>query len=398
MTAKNHAWLIWAIAGIFYLYEYIHRVIVSVMVPELTHAFNVNSTLLSSLSAAYFFAYAFAQIPVGLLVDRYGARRTLTVACLAITIGSLLFADTQSFLLANYCRILIGFGSAFAFVGCLKVAANCFPAHKFALIVGLTNLLGIIGAILGGHPMAYATELLGWRNVMYASAGAGGLICVLLWKLVRDTKIPRKNKTAALKTLWKILQDSQTWLIALFAGAMVAPIVAYVELWGVSYLMQVYGIARPHAAHIASLTFFGIAIGGPLIGWLSDLMRIRTVPMGLGLFGAALAFSGILCAAYLPLWIISCLHLVFGFCSSSMLLCFSLNFEATEPNIRATTVAFTNSIIMLAGALLQTWCGWLLDTTQANFYLSFSPLVGCYVLAAVCWKFMREPVCEFRYE
>jgi MFS family permease len=364
------------------------------MLPELSQSFNVSSALLSGLAASYFFAYAFAQIPVGLLIDRYGTRLLLTFACLAITIGSFIFAYTDNIFLATYCRILIGFGSAFAFVGCLKVAANWFPAHRFAFIVGLTNLFGVGGALIGGNPIAHAVDAFGWRDVMYSSGIIGLVITFLLWKVVRDGANNKKTELIRFKLL-AIIKNRQTWLIAIFAGCMVAPIVSYSELWGVTYLMETYGLSRPDAAHIATLTFIGIAVGGPSIGWLSDYFRQRTIFMAIGLAGAMLCMSLILFGPAMALWLVSLLHVAFGFFTSSMLLCFSLNSEATSANIRATTIAFTNCIIMLFGALLQTLPGYLLDLTYNNFNLSFMPIVVCYIVAFMCFKFIRSTQCAF---
>lgn len=398
-TVVFKAWLIWFIAGLFYLFEFIHRVIVSVMIPELSESFEVGSALLSSLSAAYFIAYALAQIPVGLLIDRYGTRILLTLACLAISISSIIFAYSQNLTIANYCRIIIGLGSAFAFVGCLKLAAQWFPAHKFAFIVGLTNLLGVIGAIIGGGPTAQIVEDFGWRATMYVSALIGIILTVLLWKIVRDSKnkkpVKKIDAGRFISNLKDVISTKQTWIIAIFAGCMVAPIVTYSELWGVAFLSHTYALERSFAAHITTLTFIGIAIGGVVIGWLSDYYRHRTFFMGFGLVGALITLCIILFGPIVALWAIYILHILFGFFTSSMLLCFTLNSEATKPKIRATTIAFTNCIIMLAGAGLQILSGYLLEFTYNDFTTSFIPLIGCYAVAIICYLFIKEPPCAF---
>ncbi len=401
LKANLKSWLIWFAAGLFYLFEFIHRVVVSVMIPELSESFAVGSALLSSLSAAYFFAYAFAQIPVGILLDRYGTRLLLTVACLAITLSSCAFAYTQSLTIANYCRIIIGLGSAFAFVGCLKLAASWFPAHKFAFVVGLTNLLGVLGAVLGGGPAAYTVESFGWRNTMFGMAAIGLALTIVLWQTIRDSKTNKKHtseNTPLTKNLKIVIKSKQTWLIALFASCMVAPIVTYSELWGVTYLTQVYTLDRSQAANIATITFIGIGIGGPTIGWLSDYYRNRSFFMGIGLLGALISICLILFGPILAMPIVLFLHVAFGFFTSSMLLCFSLNAEATKQQYRATTVAFTNCLIMISGAALQIFCGYLLEFTDHNFAISFLPVIACYVLALLCFIKIKEPACRFAEE
>lgn len=372
------------------------------MVPELSESFEVGSALLSSLSAAYFFAYALAQIPVGMLLDRYGTRILLTLACLAIAISSIGFAYTRSLMFANYCRIFIGLGSAFAFVGCLKLAATWFPAHKFAFVVGLTNLLGVVGAIIGGNPIAYAVAHFGWRMVMLMSGVIGLFITVLLWSIIRDSPSKKsiansKPKTKLMHNLLEVINNKQTWLIAIFAGCLVAPIVTYTELWGVSYLVDIYGLDRPFAAHVTTLTFIGIAMGGPTIGWLSDFFRKRIIFMIVGVLGALASICLILFVPRLSIFSIYILHIILGFFTSSMLLCFTLNAEATAAKIRATTVAFTNCIIMLTGAGFQMLVGLLLDSYK-NYTTSFIPLICCYIIAIICIIFIKEPPCKFHEE
>lgn len=163
------AWLIWFTAGLFYLFEFIHRIAIRVLIPELSDSFQVSMSIIGGLSAYYFYAYAFAQIPVGLLIDRYGSRNVLSISCLMIAAGSLMFGLTRDINVARLCRLLIGFGSASAFVGCLKLAAGWFPANKFGLIVGLTNFLGASGAMIGGSQLAVALESHSWRNIMQLS-------------------------------------------------------------------------------------------------------------------------------------------------------------------------------------------------------------------------------------
>ncbi|HSX20337.1 MAG TPA: MFS transporter [Gammaproteobacteria bacterium] len=400
-TTNLRAWLIWLIAGLFYMFEFIHRVIVSVMIPELTEAFEVGSALLSSLSAAYFFAYALAQIPVGLLLDRYGTRILLTIACLAIAVSSFAFAYAESLAIANYCRVIIGLGSAFAFIGCLKVAATWFPAHQFAFVVGLTNLLGVVGALIGGSPTAYAVQAFGWRMIMYFAGIIGLIFTVLLWKIIRDSKNSAKHKNQTKNNnklgtkLQTVVRNKQTWLIAIFAACLVAPIVTYSELWGVTYLAHTHALDRNLAARISSMTFIGIAIGGPTIGWLSDYFRQRTFFMGVGLIGAMLTMCLILFGPILPLWAVYLLHIWFGFFTSAMLLCFTLNSEETSSAVRATTLAFTNCVIMLGGAGLQVISGFFLEYTSHNYNISFIPLICCYVLALGCYVFIEEPPCRF---
>ena len=299
-------------------------------------------------------------------------------------------------------RIIIGLGSAFAFVACIKLGSIWFPARQFAFIIGLTNLFGVLGAIIGGAPIAHSVEIFGWRYVLFGSGVIGIAICFLLYGIIRDS--PNKEHHHKLhidlkefiQRLLIVLNNRQIWLIALLGGLIVAPIAAYSELWGITFLIDNYGLDRPTAAHINTLTFIGIAIGGPIIGFFSDRLGKRKFPILIGIFGALICISCILLWPNLSFNMLYILHICFGFFSSSMLLCFSLGGESITANIRATTIAFTNTIIMIMGAVLQLISGYLLDYSSFNFSISFVPLLLCYLLALLCYKSIHETKCHFK--
>src|SRR5688572_11451641 len=144
MRAKSYPWIVWGLAAAFFFSEYFARVAPGVMVPDLMRDFKVTALTLGSLSAFFYYAYVGMQVPVGILVDRFGPHRLLTVATVLCSAGCLLFASAQSVSLAEAGRFLMGFGASFAFVGTLKLAAVWFPASQFGLLAGLTQALGML--------------------------------------------------------------------------------------------------------------------------------------------------------------------------------------------------------------------------------------------------------------
>src|ERR1044072_4329198 len=115
--------LVCAVGAFFYCYEFVLRIIPGALQSELSAAFgHISATTFGQLSAFYYFAYSPMQLPVGMLMDRYGPHKLLTFACLCCTIGSWMFTDVSSMLIAGCGRFLVGFGSAFAFVGVLSLA------------------------------------------------------------------------------------------------------------------------------------------------------------------------------------------------------------------------------------------------------------------------------------
>ena len=391
LANNKQAWIIWFIAGLFYLFEFTHRVAPSVMVPELMHDFAVSSLMLGHLSAAYYYAYAIMQIPAGVMLDLWGTRQVLTIAAITIAIGSFIFASTDSITIAILARILIGIGSAFSFIGCLKLASQWFSPQRFGLIVGLTNCLGVSGAILGGRPLAQYVNNFGWRNPLFISGIIGLVFAIGLFLIIRD-----RNKTTKISkinfSIIKILRNKRIILMAIFAMLMVAPIAAFAELWGVAFLIEKYNLAKPMAAQLASYTFIGIAFGGPMFGLVAEIWNARIKLMMVSVIGALICISMVLYFPSLSINNIGILLFAFGFFTSSMLLCFVINTSLAPENSTGTVVAITNMIIMGGSVLLQPVIGYILDlnlfanNNLQNFQLAFLLLPAAQCLAIlVLW-------------
>ena len=385
----RNSWFIWLTAGIFYLYEFIHRVTPNVMVQELMQDFSVSAATLGIISACYFYAYAAAQIPVGILLDKYNMGKLLTFAAIMIAIGSLSFSMTTNYIIASISRLLIGFGSAFSFVACLKIAATLFPANRAALIVGLTNLLGVTGAVIGGRPFAAMVDNYSWQNSILTLSIIGFIIAIAIFMIIKDNKISDTKSEYSFKMLLDTIKKPQIWLIAIIGGLMVAPIASYSELWGVKYLTDKYSITKQMAAQISSSTFIGIAIGGPIIGWVSDHIRNRKAPLFIGCTVAAIATYTIIHLDINNLKLLSIAHFIFGAASSSMLLCFTLNTRHTENNLRGSIIAFTTTLIMGISVCFQPVAGLILDMSK-RYDMAFTPLIVCQIIALICIVFIYE--------
>ncbi len=359
------AWLMWSMGALFYGYEFLVQVSPSVMVPELTGAFHVTAAALGGLAALYLYAYGVMQIPVGMLLDRFGARWVLPVAVLICMLGCLLFGGAHSLDVARVGRILLGVGSAFALIGSLHLIAHWFPPRRFAFLTGLLVAIGMIGAALGEAPLALLVDTFGWRESMYLFAVIGGVISLLMLLFLRERPIDPQQQTVDKKhfgeSLNIVLKNPQTSFAAIYAALMFMPTTAFAELWGVPFLMQADNLPRPLAAFLVSMIFVGWAVGSPFFGYISDRLARRKVPMYVASIGT---FFSICCIIYLTHlfwgWLL-CFCFLFGFFSSGFMLAFSIAKEANPFVCSATSLGYTNMLNMLGGALIQPLVGVLID-------------------------------------
>lgn len=364
-------WVICTLAAIFYCYEYLLRMEPSVMVTELMHEFQANATELGTLSAFYYFIYTPMQIIVGLLSDLYGPRKILTLAVITCAIGSYIFGVAHTLPIAAIGRLLIGFGSAFAFVTVLKLAASWLPQRFFALFVGLATALGMLGGMVGSIVLSSLVHSIGWQQTITVGTVLGVVLTPLVWLIIRDkpkTPSPENNapkiKPQYRETfvgLLKILKKPQMWLNGFIACLMYLALSLFAELWGNSFLANVYHLSTENVATANSMVFLGWLIGGPLIGYISDITCSRRIPISIGCLLSALTISLVI---YLPQMNINLLYLLlflFGIFSSFEILCFAISRENNPDQLVATASSFTNLLTMTGGIVCQPLVGKILD-------------------------------------
>jgi predicted MFS family arabinose efflux permease len=403
-----YPWLVWGLAALFYCYGFFHRVAPSVMVDELMTDFAVNAAVLGNLSAFYFYGYASLQLPIGVMVDHWGARRMLVGAALLCGIGSLIFAKADSLTMAYVGRLLIGAGAGFTWVGTLKLASQWLPPKRFALVTGMTLMSGMIGAVAGQAPLAAAVAAFGWRGTLSAAAFFAFGIAVLIWLIVRDKpssvqKEARTQTAGLLHGLKLTMKNPQSWYAAVYGGTMTAGILSFAGLWGVPYLMQVYGLERLAAAASTSLMLIGWGIGAPLAGWVSDHLGTRRVPMLISALSVLIILSIYIYVPDLPLEVTRTLLFLHGIFNGGMTVCFAAAREHNRPETAGATLGFVNTMVMASGAIFQPLIGWLLDAnwdgvinagnrvySPEAYKMAFLSLVACSVVAVVMAALLRE--------
>lgn len=358
--------LMCTLGAVFYFYEYYLRVAPSVMNPSLKSAFNISEAGFGTLAAFYYWAYVPLQMPVGLMMDRWGPRRILTLACLLCVVGTYFFASTNILSVAQMGRFLIGFGSAFAYVGVLKIASIWLPRKYFALTAGLCCGLGMLGAMSGEIVMARMVDWTGWRNTLMVAGHAGLLLTLILWLVVRDENkeqtYPRKRyKKIELKAeLLEVIKNPTLWANGAIGCLAFLPLTIFAELWAVKFMMA-YGWTKHQATFGSSLVFLGFGIGGPLWGICSDQLRSRRIPLMFGSLCASVFAFMIVFALPTSLTMWYCLLFGMGLFASAQVLVFAVGNDICRPELSATTASFTNMIVMLGGLLLAPLVGVILD-------------------------------------
>lgn len=413
MKSERFAWVIWSLGALFFLAEYFARVAPGVMVPDLMRDFHVDALALSSMTACFYITYISMQLPVGILVDRYGPHKLLTINTLVCGLGCVLFAASHSVHIAALGRLLMGFGAAFAFVGSLKLASIWFPPQRFGLLAGITQGLGMLGAFIGDAPMALSVNHLGWRTTMYLVAISFLLLALLIGLIVRDAPPGHelsKRKEAKRKpevSLWAgvktVFSNPQSWIVAIYAGMVYAPTAVFAELWGVQFLSGAYHIPRQTAAAMVGTIFLGWAIGGPVSGWLTDKIGRRKPLMVWSSICGFLLMSIVIYSPSLPNGLLFLIFFIYGMTNTGVATSYAVAAEINPRAIAGTSLALTNMASVLIGSGLQPVIGYLLDMgwdhkivqgapfySAANYRHALFLLPLCSLVSALLMILIRE--------
>ena len=399
----------WLTAAAFFFYAWVLRVAPSVMVEELMRDFAVGAAVLGHLSAAYFYGYAGMQIPVGLLLDRFGPRRLITIATFVCAGGCVLFAVGGSLGVVAAGRFLIGASAAFSLVGAMAVAGHWFPANRFAVLSGGAMAMGMAGGVFGQAPLRLAVEASDWRTANLLLAAGGVALAVAAWATVRDRRRGAGGIANALAGLGIVVRHRQTWLIALTGLGTSAPLLGFASLWGVPFLETAYALPRTHAATLTSMLFIGWGLGAPLFGWFSDRIGRRKAPLLAGLALETLALAALVYVPGLPVLAVAGLCVLVGFLGSAQIVVFALAKENHRPELSGTAIGFVNAMVTGAGALFQPLVGLLLDLAwtgeivlgapvyQTETYrLALASLIVCGLVGLLCLLPVRETFCRLQ--
>lgn len=406
---------LWGVAVLFYCVEWLQRVAPTLLVSPMMNHYGLSASVIAAAFSLYYWVYAIMQLPAGILLDTYGPRKMLSLAALLVTVGTMLYLASTSFFGLCLARILVGFGSAFAFIGCLKVARLHMSSRAFPVLVSLTNSVGMLGALLGMTPLSATISHWGWQRALLFASAISFLMMFVLWfalksseKQVSRSSLPLNWRTQV-KSLALVAKNPLLWLIGLYAGLMQVPVIAYAELWAVPFLHDYDHLSTVQAALVNSYVFWGIFVGGFVWGFL----------MGLPMFGQRgdCKRRRYLCLLIAHIGVFVCLYLLFfqvhkqpltleelnfglGFFTVVMLISYTWAADLVPKSLTASAVAMVNMVGVIVGALFQWVLGVFIEHMHdvSQYEYALMPMLVTSTLAFmlamwIVWQFaLRKKV------
>lgn len=347
-------WLVCFTASLFFFYEFIQGNMFASIADNIMHDFSIQVDKVTYLSTIYYFSNVVFLFIAGMMLDRFSAKKTMVFAMLLCVCSTFVLAHTESFYIALFCRFVTGIGSAFCFLGPIRIASCWFPPSRMALVTGVIVTIAMSGGMLAQYPMTKMVVYYGWRESLSLVAwfGLGLLAVMMFW--IKDSpkgKMPSFNKESNIfLTARKAYTNTQNIRAALYTSLMNMAVAVLGAMFGTLYLIQRLGVSKEEASMVNTILFLGVIVGGPFMGWVSDKMGLRVLPMKIGAIASLLTVLAIM---YLPvsLGIMTILFFLLGFFTASQVISYALVAESSPPAMTATAVSLI-SILTQGGYIL----------------------------------------------
>ncbi|MGD6846343.1 nitrate/nitrite transporter [Rossellomorea aquimaris] len=383
-------WVIFAFVLFTYLIISSQRTAPGLITDKLMADFSVKASTIGLVASIQFFVYTGLQIPMGILVDRYGPNLFLISGAALTGIGTILYSlGTHAFILF-FARILTGIGDATIWVSMVLILSLWFGKGEFPRLIGFAGMTGSLGFLLATVPFSAVIVSFGWRGSFLST---GILLCVwsffLFLILVKKPKQPllvkrtlQHEKIPVL--LRRIFLNRQAWALFLCHFGIVGGYIGFIGSWAVPYAMVVYGMTRIEASQVIMISLIGALVGAPLIGWVSSYLGKIKRPYVVFHFTVLMCWTAfLLFKGQPPIFLVIILFFIIGFGFGANSLTFAAvrkSFPVTESG---SVSGFANTGGFLSAVLLPGVFGSILESVQSTsgsisdgyFYGFFTPMI-----------------------
>lgn len=388
---------IWLIGVSFVLFQFFLQLSSGVVLGAIGHDIPLSALQAGIVSSAFYYIYTSLQIPVGMLFDRQNTRLLLTANVLLCSIGCVFFAQSHSFTVLIIGRLLMGAGSAFAFVGLSHLLRQHFPLRQFGFMMGLSETLGFLITMLGMISIGALINHWGWQSFFNGAALTGVLIACLCWQFIPDKKQEKQLVLHHGQQVLQILKNPKAWINGFFVGLGFTVITVFGAMWAVPFIQVKLACNLQQASLVDSMIFLGAAVSCPLFGKLAIALPRRRPLMLASCLSTALLIITIL---YLPtqsLGLMALLMFMIGVCCGAYMLAYSIANELAPAESLSTCTGFTNTLAMITAPIIQPLIGYLLDSFKhstepslGNYQTALSIIPLCLIIASSLVFFLPE--------
>lgn len=411
LTLKGTA--IWVVCALFFTYEFMLRTVVGTYQHPIMYDLHLSLVTFAIISStSYQVAYGVMQLPVGIISQKFGLKKTMFFAILFCAVATFGFSLTHHFFAAVIFRVMMGLGSAFGFVCLLIAVYEWMPRNNIGLFIGLSQFIGTMGPMIAAGPLTSISEgsSITWRTIFYVLCFIGiGLALVVFFIVENNRQMTGKFQILSPKmNYWqdikRLLSQKQTWFIGIYSALIYFSIEYLSENEGKIFL-EMNGFSAAFSSYMLTLSWLGYAIGCPLLGFISDKVNRRKPVLIFSAICCLLAMIGII---YFPNSkpLLIFYFLLLGLGASGQSVGFAIMAEQCKENYLAIGLAFNNFMIIIIAAFNAPFIGFLLSSVSKTPHLSikdyhqgfsfiillisFSVLIAIFLIKETFCKSIRE--------
>jgi nitrate/nitrite transporter NarK len=398
--------VVWAVGLSVYLVAVFHRSSLAVAGLAATDRFDISAAQLATFTMLQLLVYAGLQIPVGLMVDRFGPRSVLLTGTVLLTVAQAGFALASTYGLALLARVFVGMGDAMTFICVLRLVSSWFPGRRIPLVTQLTGTIGQLGAIGAAVPMTWALRELGWTTAYLIAASLGVFLAVALLVVVRDAphvthlRGPALSVTAVRASLAASWAHPGTRLGFWMHFVTQFSATALSLLWGYPFFVRGEGLSPSAAGLLLSLMVVAVMCAGPVLGWLVGAHPWHRSTTVLTIVGAIVAVWTVVLAwpGDAPVWLLVVLVMVVGVGGPASMIGFDLGRTSNPDERLASASGIINQGGFLASLLLVIAIGIILDWRTPGSSSAYGPDAFRWAMSAqyVLWAIGLTQVYRYR--
>lgn len=384
-----------------YFLSYLFRVVNTIIAGDLSSDLDLNANQLGLLTSIYLIAFAATQLPLGILLDRYGPRKTEAILLMFAALGAAIFAmaDTLTGLLIG--RALIGFGVSACLMASFKAFVQWFPMERLPMINGFLLTAGGFGVLTASTPVEFALQITDWRGVFMALAGLTFLVALAVFFIVPDKPIPQTGTTLKehIDGIRRIFKSKLFWSIAPWSVACQATLGSIIGLWSGPWLRDVANLDRDGVANVLFLIALSLIIGYLTIGMIADWLRQHGVaPMTVAASGMCLFLLVQLVMVLEFTEFPGTLWMAYTFFSSSGVLTYAVLSQSYPAELSGRVNTALNLLVFIFAFLMQWGVGYVIDLFPSDraeqydphgYQLAFALLLIIQVIAML-WYFISS--------
>ncbi|MEZ5535306.1 MAG: MFS transporter [Thiolinea sp.] len=360
-----------------YFLSYLFRSINAIIAGDLSRDMGLDAGQLGFLTSVYLIAFAAAQLPLGIVLDRYGPRRTEAVLLLFAASGAAVFAsaDTLSGLLVG--RALIGFGVSACLMAGFKAFVLWFPLQRLPMINGFLLTAGGLGVFAAAAPLEFTLQFTDWRGVFMVLAVVTFLVALLIFFVVPDKEQTQQHVTLKnqLQGLKSIFSSRVFWSVAPASVIIQGTAMSVTGLWSGPWLRDVAGLERNEIGFVLSFIGVGLILGYMLLGMISDLLvrRLSIPPLRVAISGMVIFLLVQLALVFEWTAFPALLWLVYTFFASSGVLMYAVLSQSFPPELAGRVNTSLNLLVFINAFLTQWGIGVVIDYFPGNSADTYNP-------------------------